>query len=330
MLNPDLKLNDKLFEEDVEALPTRDGFGKALEALGEKNPDVVVLTADLSESTRADGFQKRFPERFFEVGVAEQNMAAIAAGLGTSGKIAFISSYATFSPGKNLETIRTTIVYNNANVKVAGHHSGIMTGPDGATHQATEDIALMRTLPGMNVFVPCDAIEAKKATEESANINGPVYLRYTRDKTPVITTDETPFEKGKVHAFWVSEEPKATIFACGYMLYYALLAAKNLETEGINVLVCNVSTIKPVDENEIVELSKRSGKVVTVEDHQVMGGLGGMVSEILSKNAPLPMEFIGLRDTFAESGKPEELLVKYNMDQKAISDAVKRLVEKNG
>jgi transketolase len=330
MLNKDLKLNEKLFDTDVESLPTRDGFGDALVSLGQSNPNVVVLTADLSESTRTDGFEKKFPERFFEVGVAEQNMAAIAAGLGVSGKIAFISSYATFSPGKNLETIRTTIVYNRSNVKIAGHHSGIMTGPDGATHQATEDLAITRSWPGVCVFVPCDAIEARKATMEAAIIDGPVYLRFTRDKTPVITTQDTPFKKGAVDTFWVSENPKVTIFACGYMLYHALIAAKNLEDQGIETLVCNVSTIKPIDEEEIVKLSKKSGKVVTVEDHQVMGGMGSMIAEILAKKHPTPMEFIGLQDTFAESGKPDELLLKYNMDSTAISKSVKRLIEDNG
>lgn len=325
MLNPDLKLNENLFKEDVEQKATRDGFGTALVELGDKNPNVVVLTADLSESTRTDAFEKKFPERFFEVGVAEQNMAAIAAGLGTSGKTAFISSYATFSPGKNWETIRTTIVYNQADVKIAGHHSGIMTGPDGATHQATEDIAITRSWPDITIFVPCDSIEARKATLESANIKGPVYLRFTRDKTPIITTEATPFDKTKVPAFWISENPKATIFACGYMLYYALLAAKNLQTQGINVLVANVSTIKPANEEEIVELAKKSGTVVTVEDHQVMGGMGSMISEILAKKLPTQMEFIGLQNTFAESGNPKELIVKYKMDDMAIEEAVKRL-----
>lgn len=325
MLNPDLKLNENLFNEDVEQKATRDGFGTALVELGDKNPSVVVLTADLSESTRTDAFEKKFPERFFEVGVAEQNMAAIAAGLGISGKTAFISSYATFSPGKNWETIRTTIIYNQADVKIAGHHSGIMTGPDGATHQATEDIAITRSWPDITIFVPCDSIEARKATLESANIKGPVYLRFTRDKTPIITTEATPFDKTKVQTFWVSENPKATIFACGYMLYYALLAAKNLQTQGINVLVANVSTIKPANEEEIVKLSKKSGKVVTVEDHQVMGGMGSMISEILAKKLPTQMEFIGLQNTFAESGNPKELIVKYKMDDKYIEEAVKRL-----
>lgn len=328
MLNPDLKLNEKLFNEEVEQKPTRDGFGEALVILGEKNPNVVVLTADLSESTRTNGFEKKFPERFFEVGVAEQNMAAIAAGLGTSGKIAFISSYATFSPGKNWETIRTTIIYNRANVKIAGHHSGIMTGSDGTTHQATEDIAITRTWPGITIFVPCDALEAKKATIESANITGPVYLRFTRDKTPLITTDDTSFDKNKIQVFWTSENPKATIFACGYMLYYALLAAKDLESKGINVLVTNVATIKPLDTNTIVELAKKTGAFVTVEDHQVAGGLGSAISEVLAKTNPTPMEFVGLLDTFAESGDPKELIKKYKMDETSIEEAVEKVISR--
>ena len=326
MLNKDLKLNERMFDEQAEQRPTRDGFGEALVELGEKDPNVVVLTADLSESTRTDGFEKRFPERFFEVGVAEQNMAAIAAGLGTSGKTAFISSYSTFSPGKNWETIRTTIVYNNANVKVAGHHSGIMTGPDGATHQATEDIASVRVWPGIKIFVPCDSIEAKKATIASASFNGPAFLRFTRDKTPIMTTPDTPYDMNKIETFWVNENPKVTVFATGYMLYYALLAAKELEAEGIEIIVSNVSTIKPADEKTIVEQAKRSGKVLTVEDHQIAGGLGGMIAEILARRLPTKMEFIGLRDTFAESGTPSELLSKYKMDKNAIIEKVKTLI----
>lgn len=325
MLNPDLHLNTKIFDEDVEQKATRDGFGEALVSLGEENPNVVVLTADLSESTRTDAFEAKFPERFFEVGVAEQNMAAIAAGLGVSGKIPFISSYATFSPGKNWETIRTTIVYNNSNVKVAGHHSGIMTGPDGATHQATEDIAITRVWPNISVFVPCDSEEARKATVEAAKIKGPVYLRFTRDKTPLITTQKTPFDNGKIQVFWQTEKPEVVIFACGYMLYYALLAAKELEKKGKNVLVANVATIKPADEKTIVELARKCGKVVTVEDHQAAGGLGGMIAEVLGRNHPTPMKFIGLQDTFAESGTPSDLIKKYKMDDKAIIEAVNEL-----
>lgn len=328
MLNKKLFLNQKLFNHDALLKPTRDGFGEALVELGNTNKDVVVLTADLSESTRTEEFQENFPNRFFDAGVAEQNMAAIAAGLGTSGKIPFISSYAVFSPGKNWETIRTTIVYNNSNVKIAGHHAGIMTGADGATHQATEDIALTRVLPGLKIFIPCDSIEAKKITIESAKIFGPVYLRFSRDKTPIITTNKTPFEVGKPQVFWETNNPRVTIFATGYMTYNALLAAKILEQKEIDVLVVNIATIKPIDENEIVSLAKKSGHVITVEDHQVMGGLGSMIAEILAKNNPLPIEFIGLQDTFAESGNPKELIKKYKMDEVAIIEAVYKVLDR--
>jgi len=324
MLNPYLSLNEKIFDKpDLEAV--RDGFGKALVELGQQNPNVVVLTADLKESTKCEEFANKFPGRFFEVGVAEQNMVAIAAGLAVSGKIPFASSYAVFSPGKNLETIRTTVAYNKANVKIAGHHAGILTGADGATHQATEDIAIMRSLPGVTIFSPCDAIEAQKATLEAANIKGPVYLRFSREKTPLITTTETPFDS-KVQVFWISENPKATILACGYMLYYALLAAKNLGNKGINVLVANVATIKPLDINTIVELSQKTGAFVTVEDHQVAGGLGGAIAEVLLKINPIPMEFVGLQDTFAESGAPKDLIKKYKMDENSIMEATEKVI----
>src|SRR5579872_5910904 len=328
MLNPNLKLNEKLFDEDVQLEPTRAGFGTGLLELGEKNPNVVALSADLTESTQAHKFAEKFPERFFQVGIGEQNMASIAAGLAETGKVAFISSYATFSPGKNWETLRTTAVYNQANVKIAGHHSGIMTGPDGATHQATEDIAITRCWPGMHVYVPCDSIEAHKATIASADINTPVYLRYTRDKTPVITTKDTPFKVGKMRTFWVTENPKVTIFATGYMLYYALVAAKELEAENIHVLVVNVATIKPLDEEGILEATRVSQAAVTVEDHQVEGGMGSAIAELLAKTTPLPIEFIGLQNTFAESGTPKELLEKYGMDTKAIKEAVKRVIRR--
>ncbi len=326
MLNPDLQLNPKLFDADCQQVPTRDGFGQALVELGEKNPNVVVLCADLTDSTRCDAFAKKFPERFFECGVAEQNMAAVAAGLAESGKIPFISSYATFSPGKNWETVRTTIVYNNANVKIAGHHSGIVTGPDGATHQATEDIAIMRALPNIKVAVPCDSIEAKKITVASVDFDSPIYIRFTRDKTPIITTDETPFKIGKVQTFWISDKPQAVIFATGHLLYQALLAAKELEAENINVLVANVSSIKPLDEEGLLDLVDHTNAVVTVEDHQVNGGLGGAIAELLAANKPTPIEFIGLQNTFAESGTPAELIKKYHLDSQAIKEAVKKSV----
>lgn len=328
MLNPNLKLNEKVFDEDVELAPTRAGYGSGLLHLGENNPNVVALSADLTESTHAHKFAEKFPERFFEIGIGEQNMAAVAAGLGVTGKVAFISSYATFSPGKNWETIRTTCVYNQANVKIAGHHAGVMTGPDGATHQATEDIAITRCWPIIQIMVPCDSIEAKKATIKSADFNGPVYLRYTRDKSAVMTTEETPFEVGKMYDFWVSDNPQVTIFSMGYMTYYALLAAKDLENEGINVIVVNVPTIKPLDSEGIANFTKDTRAVVTVEDHQVAGGLGSAIAEELAKTTPLPMEFIGLQNTFAESGGTKELLEKYGMGKDAIKDAVKRVISR--
>lgn len=328
MLNPNLKLNEKLFDADCEVAPTRQGFGDGLVKLGETNPNVVALSADLTESTYAHKFAQKFPQRFFQTGIGEQNMASIAAGLAEGGKIAFISSYATFSPGKNWETLRTTAVYNEANVKIAGHHSGIMTGPDGATHQATEDIAITRCWPNMHVYVPCDSVEATKATIASADIKTPVYLRYTRDKTPVITTVDTPFKVGKLQTFWVTQNPKVTIFGTGYMLYYALLAAKELEEEKLNVLVVNVATVKPLSVEDVLETTRDTQAVVTVEDHQVEGGMGSAIAEVLAKTTPLPIEFIGLQNTFAESGKPGELVEKYNMGVKSIKEAVKKVIRR--
>ena len=326
MLNPDLHLNEKLFDKEVEKAATRDGFGKGLVELGDTNENIVALCADLTESTRVEEFAKKYPKRFIEMGVAEQNMAAVAAGLGVSGKIPFISSYATFSPGKNWETIRTTIVYNESNVKIAGHHTGVMTGPDGATHQATEDIAITRCWPIIKILVPADTIEGKKATIAAGNTDGPFYLRFTRDKTPIITTDATPFKIGESYVYWVSEKPQVTICAMGYMLYYALLAAKELETHGINSEVINVSSIKPMDEETILASTEKTQAVVTVEDHQVAGGLGGAIAELLAKRNPTPMEFIGLQNTFAESGTPSELIEKYGMGTNSIMDAARRII----
>lgn len=325
MLNPDLKLNQKMFDKTAEMKATRDGFGTGLIYLGETNPAVVVLTVDLNESTRTEEFSKKFPERFFECGVAEQNMAAIAAGLGVSRKIPFMSSYATFSPGKNWETIRTTIVYNHSNVKIAGHHSGVMTGPDGATHQATEDIAITRCWPGIEVIVPCDSHESRKAVIMSADIDGPVYLRFSRDKSVVMTTEETPFDK-KIQTFWVTENPQCTIFGTGHMLYHAMVAGKELESEGINVLVANIACIKPLDTEGVLDLIEKTGCAVSVEDHQVMGGLGGAIAELLALKRPAPMEFVGLQNTFAESGSPKDIMEKYGMGKEAIKAAVRKVI----
>ncbi|MGI8825686.1 MAG: transketolase family protein [Chloroflexota bacterium] len=326
MLNPDLHLNSQIFDREVTRKPTRNGFGEGLVDLGDQDPNVVALCGDLTESTRNQQFASKYPERFFELGVAEQNMAAVAAGLAVTGKVAFISSYATFSPGKNWETLRTTAVYNDVPVKIAGHHSGIATGQDGATHQATEDIAITRVLPGLDVVVPCDSVEARKATVSIGKTNGPSYIRFTRDPTPVMTTERTPFDLGAIKSYWVHDSPKATILACGYMLYYALLAAQQLDCENVGVLVANVSTIKPLDTESLAQLAKATNAFVTVEDHQVAGGLGGAVAEWAAKTHPLPIEFIGLQDMFAETGKPEELVEKYGMGANSITEAVKRVI----
>ncbi len=323
------ELSDKIFTPEVDKKPLRDGFGEALVSLGETNPDVVVLCGDLKESTRCHWFAEKFPKRFFECGVAEQNMATIAAGLGISGKIPFISSYATFSPGRNWEQIRTTVSYNDSNVKIAGHHAGISVGPDGATHQAIEDIATMRSMANMKVIVPCDSIEAKKATAASAKIWGPVYIRLAREKTPVMTTEKTDFTPQKSYVMWESKKPQAVIIGAGPILYNALLAAKELdEEEKIGTVVLNSHTIKPLDEKKIIELAKKYGAVVTVEEHNVLGGLGGAVAEVLAKHCPTPMEFIGMQNIFGESGSPDELIEKYGMGAKSIKEAVKKVIKR--
>lgn len=334
MIPKESHLNPKIFGKVVDKKPTRDGYGSGLVKAGAEDKNVVVLTGDLSESTRADGFAKAYPERFFDVGVAEQNLATIAAGLGITGKIPFISSYATFSPGRNWEQIRTTIAYNNSNVKIAGHHAGISTGPDGATHQAIEDIATMRVMPNMKVIVPCDALEAEKAVLASAKIHGPVYLRFARNATPIMTTEKTPFIPGKAEVFWDSSKSlksksrklQLLIIAAGPLVYEALLAAKELDKLGLGVALLNMHTIKPIDDKKIVEYAKKCGAVLTVEEHNILGGLGGAVAEVLARHLPTPMDFIGIRDTFAESGLPEDLIKKYGLSLEHIITTAKKLI----
>lgn len=328
MVNPDAKLSDDLFNPAIIQKPTRDGYGDGLLAAGEADRNVVALCADLTESTRTQKFAEKFPERFFEVGVAEQNLATIAAGLGISGKIPFITSYATFSPGRNWEQIRTTICYNDSNVKIVGSHAGVSVGPDGATHQAVEDIATMRVLANMRVFVPCDAIEAKKATVAAAKLWGPAYIRLAREKSPVFTTDETPYTPGKVEIFWIGKSPEVLIAGCGPVLYNAMHAARELEKEKIGVFVMNVHTVKPLDEAGILNAAKKCGAVVTVEEHQVAGGMGSAIAELLVKKAPMPMEFIGMHDVYGESGAPNELIEKYGMGVGDIVAAVKRVLKR--
>lgn len=304
-------LNPKLFDKDVEMVPMRNGFGEGLTLAGEENKDVVAICADVTESARVQPFKDKFPERFIEAGVAEQNMAALASGFAAAGKIPFITSYAVFSPGRNWEQIRTTICYNNRPVKIIGSHAGISVGQDGATHQALEDIALTRVLPNMVVISPADAIEAKKATLAVLAEKKPCYIRLSREKVPVVTTEETPFKIGKAQVF--REGKDATIIATGQMVYLALLATKELEGSNISVRVINVSTIKPLDKETVIKAAEETGGIVTVEEHQIHGGLGSAVAEVVSQNYPVPMKIIGIEDKFGESGEPEELLEKYGL-----------------
>lgn len=312
-------------------MPTRNGYGEGLVIAGEEDQNIVVLCADLTESTRSEYFKEKFPERFIEVGVAEQLLATVASGMAAYGKIPFISSYATFSPGRNWEQIRTTAALNDVPVKIAGAHAGISVGPDGATHQALEDIALMRVIPNMIVLSPADSIETKKAVTAAAKNGKPTYIRFAREATPVFTTEETPFEIGKVEILWdsLSEEKKSVgIIACGPLVYEALLAAKKLEKEKLGTIVVNNHTIKPIDEKAIIDVAKKCGAIVTVEEHQVNGGLGSAIAEVLAKNYPVPIEFVGMPDAFGESGKPEELLKKFGMTSDNIIKASKKVIRR--
>ena len=319
------KLNPKLFDKDVDRQPTRQGYGEGLVEAGEYDKKVIVLCADLTESTKSDLFKKKFPDRFIEVGVAEQNLATLAAGMANYGKIPFISSYACFSPGRNWEQIRTTIALNDLPVKIVGAHAGLTVGPDGATHQALEDLATMRVMPNMTVIYPCDAVEAKKATVAAAKTDHPVYLRLAREKTAVITTVDSPFEIGKAEIL-ADYGYDAAIIACGPLMYQSLVAAKELNNEGVKIMVVNCHTLKPLDKPTLLKVARDCGAIVTVEEHQIHGGLGGAVAELLSTNLPTPMEFVGMPDRFGESGQPDELLSKYGMDVVSIKHAVKKVI----
>ena len=330
MLNPNLKLNPKIFNEDVEQVPIRKGFGQGLLVAGEADKNVVALCADLTESTQMIFFKEKFPERFVEIGVAEQNLVTVASGMAAMGKIPFCSSYAMFSPGRNWEQIRTTIAYNDRPVKIVGSHAGISVGPDGGTHQALEDIALMRVMPNMDVISPCDALEAKRATLALAKSGKPGYLRLAREKTPIITTEETPFDINKAEIYWMPDVGLAQvgIIVTGSLLYRALLAAKELESEGIKTKVMNLASVKPIDVDAIVSLAKECKAIVTVEEHQIMGGMGSAVAEVITQDYPVYMEFVGVQNKFGQSGTPDELVEYYGMGVESIKKAVKKVLKR--
>ncbi len=307
----------------LKQLPTRNGFGEGLIEAGNRNSNVMAICADLAESTRMEGFKKAHPAQYLEIGVAEQMLVAMAGGLASMGKVPWIASYAMFNPGRSWEQVRTIMALNETNVKIAGAHAGVSVGPDGATHQAIEDIAIMRVIPHMMVVVPCDSVQTKKATLALSEKFGPAYLRFAREKSAIVTTEETPFEIGKAQTF--REGTDVAIVACGILVYNALVAAEELAREdGIECRVVNNHTIKPMDEPAIVAAARDCGTVVTVEEHQVHGGMGSRVAEILAQQQPVPIEFIGVHDQFGQSGDPVELIEHYGMGTKAIKEAARR------
>jgi transketolase len=326
MLNKKQNLHRDIFEpSNLQHKGTRDGLGSGLLKLGAKNKNVVVLTADLMESTRVNGFADKFPERFVEVGVAEQNMATVAAGLALTQKIPYMTSFSAFSPGRNMEQIRTNIALQNLPVKIASTHAGLTVGPDGATHQALDDIAFIRVEPNMTVVVPADALEAEKATIAASKVDGPVYLRYGRPKVPVFTTRHTPFTIGKADV--LTSGKNVTVVACGHLVYEALLAAKELKKQNIHVEVINCHTVKPLDVKTILKSVRKTRCLVTAEEHQIAGGLGSAVLEGLCNKYPVPTEMVGVKDQFGQSGEATQLMKKYGLDSSGIIRAIKRVLK---
>ena len=336
MLPTNQRLNSRVFDKDVEQVPIRKGFGEGLLIAGTADQNVVGLCSDLTDSTMMNIFKAKFPDRFFEMGIAEQSMASVASGMAAMGKVPFISSYAMFSPGRNWEQIRTTIAYNDVPVKIAGSHAGVSVGPDGGTHQAIEDLALTRVIPRMVVISPCDAIEARKATVAAAKTKDPTYIRLAREKTPVITTDATPFEIGKAQVLFDPVQgkegetrplaPSVAIIATGALVHKALVVAQEFQDQGMGVQVINLSTIKPLDTAALIDAAKRTGAIVTVEEHQVAGGMGSAVAECLAASHPVPIEFVGVEDRFGQSGTPEELIEHYGMGTADIKKAVNKVL----
>ena len=321
----DMHLVRNVRDSDIKQEPIRAGFGRGLVKAGQADVNVVACCADLTDSTKMADFAKTFPDRFVEIGIGEQNLATTGAGLAAMGKIPFVSSYAAFSPGRNWEQIRTTICLNDRPVKIVGSHAGVSVGPDGATHQMLEDLALMRALPNMVVIAPADSVEAEKATLAMAQDNRPNYLRLAREATPVFTSEKTPFEIGKAYVF--HEGTDVTIIATGTMTYQAMIAADILRKDGISAEVVHVPTVKPLDAKTILTSVEKTGAVVTAEEAQVAGGLGGAIAELLSEELPTPLLRVGMRDRFGESGEPQELLEHFGLTGTHIAMAVHQLKE---
>ncbi len=319
-------INRDLDLKTVGQKPTRFGYADALLELGEADPRVVVLDADLAKSTLTGRFAEKFPGRFFDCGIAEQNMVGIAGGLALAGKIPFVNTYGVFLAGRAWDQIRTSVCYGELNVKVIGAHGGLSVGPDGATHQALEEIALMRVLPNMRVIVPCDSNEARKATLAAAKLDGPVYIRLGREPTPVITTDTTPFRFGQAETYRNGGD--VTIFACGLMVYLSLVAAEKLRQKGVSARVVNLHTVKPIDTKAIVKAARETKCIVTCEEHQVMAGFGSAIAEVVARHCPVPVEMVGIQDTFGESGEPWELLKKYHLMDEDISKAALQAIKR--
>lgn len=319
-------LNPSIYGDDVEKEPIRVGFGRGLKAAGQEDERIVALCADLTDSTKMSDFKAAFPERFIEMGIAEQNLVTVASGLARAGKIPFTSSYAAFSPGRNWEQIRTTIALNEQPVKIIGSHAGVSVGPDGATHQMLEDIALTRVLPHFVVIAPGDSIEAEKATRAIAGNDKPSYLRLAREKTPIISTDESPFDIGK--AYVLREGHEISLLGTGTMTYQLLVAAKLLEQQGIQAEVVHVPTIKPLDEGTILESIRKTGRAVTAEEAQIAGGFGGAIAELLGEKLPTPLFRIGMRDRFGESGDPDELIRHFRLDGASMAKDIQESISR--
>jgi len=310
----------------VEEIATREAYGKTLAELGETHPEIVVLDADLAKSTKSAEFKKKFPERFFDLGIAEADMIGTAAGLASCGKKVFASSFAVFATGRTYDQIRIAIAYSGMPVVVCGSHAGLATGEDGASHQALEDIALMRALPNMNVIVPADAIETKQVVEKIMEFDKPVYLRTCRLKAPVLFDESYAFEIGKGNI--VRNGKDVAVIACGIEVSEALKAAEKLEKEGISTRVINMASVKPIDVELVIEAARECGAIVTAEDHSIIGGLGSAVAEVLAEKHPCWIERVGIRDVFGESGNPKELAEKFGIDSKGIINSVKKSLSK--